>query len=388
MGLYLEKKVGVCNAPLSYIVCLNSNVPAIAPPHQAGEPHSEMYESIEGDLTACLLYTHTLFKVNNGTVFNLVELSTRGSDVAPTIAPFCKTQNGRGVMLALKSQHAGKAIQNCFMKEAEHTLSNKVWSGNTPTTLVQHMGMHCHAWITLTECAEHIPVDVPNDRARVTYLIDLLKTVDPTVLAAIAAVHQDEADKCVNFENTFAYLVPVCPVTAKTAKKTGKVAFSASVSGTSVKTQGGLRGGNANPGKGSTGVALCYHRHKEFHALNKEQKDELREWTKANGGKKAGGKKPATPRKLDGRGSTKKFKSMLSELEACQCKMFEAMAEVHQTSMNAIQAGVSSARVSSMKPTTKDIGDVVSKDVYVEHANIAMLKLNRILKSKDAKKGA
>jgi hypothetical protein len=64
------------------------------------------------------------------------------------------------------------------------------------------------------------------------------------------------------------------------------------------------------------------------------------------------------------------------------------MAEVQQTSMNAIHAGISSATVRSMKPTTKESGDVVSKDVYVECANIAMLKLNSILKSKDAKKGA
>jgi hypothetical protein len=76
MGLYLRKKVGVCNAPLSYAICLNSNVPAIAPPCQSGEPHSKMYKLIEGDLTACLLHTHTLFKVNNGTVFDLLESST------------------------------------------------------------------------------------------------------------------------------------------------------------------------------------------------------------------------------------------------------------------------------------------------------------------------
>ncbi len=99
------------------------------------------------------------------------------------------------------------------------------------------MGMHRLAWVTLTECAKHIPVEVANDRGRVIYLMDLLKTIGPTVLAAIAAVRQHEADKHVNFENTFAYLVPVCPVTPKTAKKTGKVAFDASVSGTSGKTQ-------------------------------------------------------------------------------------------------------------------------------------------------------
>jgi hypothetical protein len=160
------------------------------------------------------------------------------------------------------------------------------------------------------------------------------------------------------------------------------------VSCTSCKTQGVYGGGNANPGKGSTGVALHYHCHKEFHALNKEQKDELCEWMKANNWKRAGGKKPASPRKSDVGGSTKKFRSMFSELEACQSKMFEAMAEVQQTSMNAIHADGSSATVSSMKPTTKESGDVVSKDVYVDHANVAMLKLNSILKSKDAKKGS
>jgi hypothetical protein len=106
MGLYLGKKVGVFNAPLSYVVHLDANVPAIAPPFQAGEPHSEMYKSIEGDSTARLLHTHTLFKVNNGTVFNLVESYTQGSNVPPTIAPFCKKQNRHGAMLALKSQHA------------------------------------------------------------------------------------------------------------------------------------------------------------------------------------------------------------------------------------------------------------------------------------------
>jgi hypothetical protein len=91
MGLYLGKKVGVCDAPLSYVVCLNANVPAIAPPRQAGEPHFKTYESIEGDLTAPLSHTHALFKVNNGTVFNLVKLSAQGSDVAIRIASFCKT---------------------------------------------------------------------------------------------------------------------------------------------------------------------------------------------------------------------------------------------------------------------------------------------------------
>ena len=296
--LHLGKKVGVRSAPLSYVVRAVADVPVIAPPCQAGEPHSQVYESIEGDMAVHMSHTHALYKIDNGMVFDLVESAVRGSDIASTIAPFRKTQNGCGAMNALKTQHAGKAIWDRLVKEAEHILSNKIWSGNTPTTLSQHMGMHCHAYITMTECAEYIPVDVPNERARVTYLIDSLKTVDPTVLAAIAAIRQDEADKRVHFENAFSYLVPVCPIAAKAAKKTGKVSFGAEISAATGKTAGGLGGGIPKPGKGSSGVDLRYHRHREFHALSKEQKDELCKWNNANGGKKTpkGGKKPGSQR--------------------------------------------------------------------------------------------
>ncbi len=68
------------------------------------------------------------------------------------------------------------------------------------------MGAQRKAWISMQECADHVPVDVPNERARVTYLMDSIKTTDPTVLAALAAIRQDELDKRVNFKNSFAYL--------------------------------------------------------------------------------------------------------------------------------------------------------------------------------------
>ena len=55
--------------------------------------------------------------------------------------------------------------------------------------------------------------------------------------------------------------------------------------------------------------------------------------------------------------------------------------------MNAIHAEVS-ATSSLLKLITKDSGDVVSKDGYVEHGNVAMLKLKSILKTKEGKKGA
>ncbi len=110
-------------------------------------------------------------------------------------------------------------------------------------TLAQHAGKHHQAYIMLTKCAEHILVDVPNEKSRVTYLMESITSVDPTVLAVLAAVRQDEQDKRIHFNNTFAYLIMICPVEAKLAKK-GKVTFQAGILGAESSTVSGL-GGNA-----------------------------------------------------------------------------------------------------------------------------------------------
>ncbi len=76
------------------MVCAVADVPAIAPPRQAGEPHSEVNESIEGNMAARMSHTHALYKIDNGLVFNLVENAVCGSDVASTIAPFARLGMG------------------------------------------------------------------------------------------------------------------------------------------------------------------------------------------------------------------------------------------------------------------------------------------------------
>jgi hypothetical protein len=171
-----------------------------------------------------MLHVYSLFKVDNGAVFKLIKTAVRGTPIAALIAPFCRNQNGRRAFFAIQAQHVGKDVWNKLVKEAETVLQNHKWSGTTNVTLAKHMDMHCQAFITMTECAEHIPVDVPNDRLCVTHLMESIQLTDPTVLAALAAVRQDENNKHVNFESCFAYLVAVCPVEAKLAKK-GKVTF-------------------------------------------------------------------------------------------------------------------------------------------------------------------
>ena len=109
-----------------------------------------------------MTHNHPLYKVDNGSVFDMIEIAIRGHDVSATITPFRHARDGRGALLALKSQHAGKAIYDQLVKEAENVLKNRQWSGTTSITLQQHMGLQRKASITLSECAEQILMEVPN----------------------------------------------------------------------------------------------------------------------------------------------------------------------------------------------------------------------------------
>jgi hypothetical protein len=198
-------------------------------------------------------------------------------------------------------------------------------------------------------------------------------------------------------ENVFTFLAPTCPVAAKAAKK-GRILFDANVSSTNMKAQAGLGGDRKKPGKDRTGVALHYHKYNKFQALSAEQKAELNEWKEANrhskenngGGKKGGGKRSPGGSPCNATNANKKWKSMISEMEACQTKMYEAMAEVQVTSIAAIHASSTGAppfqRATDLRVTT--VGAMtgvaaVAPEVMVERANVAMMKLTGILKSKD-----
>jgi hypothetical protein len=83
---------------------------------------------------------------------------------------------------------------------------------------------------------------------------------------------------------------------------------------------------------------------------------------------------------------------MISEMEACQTKMYEAMANVQATSIAAIHATSTGAtpfqRATDPRATIVGVMTgvaAVAPEVMVERANVSMLKLTGILKSKEKK---
>jgi hypothetical protein len=55
-------------------------------------------------------HAHPLFRVDNGAVFELIEMAVRGTAVAASIAPFRREQNGCNAFIAIRAQHAGKDV--------------------------------------------------------------------------------------------------------------------------------------------------------------------------------------------------------------------------------------------------------------------------------------
>jgi hypothetical protein len=165
------------------------------------------------------------------------------------------------------------------------------------------------------------------------------------------------------------------------------VSFDVNVSGAAgggIKPPGGgLGGGNPSPGKGESGVSLRYHTHKEILDLNKDQRNDLSEWTKANEGKKKGGGKQTgdSPRGSPTAGDSNKwFKSMIFKIEGRQNKMFETMAEVQQSSIAAIQASASPEAV-KMKPMVSTVlgsQGGATKEVLFERANVAIVTISLV----------
>jgi hypothetical protein len=83
---------------------------------------------------------------------------------------------------------------------------------------------------------------------------------------------------------------------------------------------------------------------------------------------------------------------MIFKMEAHQTKMYEAMAKVQATSITAIHVTSTGAspfqRATDPRATTVEAMTgvaAVAPEVMVEWANVAMMKLTKILKSKDKK---
>ena len=362
---YVNRILSARISGLGYVLRENTAVELPAPARAVNEPYSEIYGSIEGDHYNRLSHDHALFKIDNGTVFDIIEHGSRGSDVAPTIAPWRRTRNGRSAMRSVIDQHAGVRVWEELVKSAKEVLAGgRKWTGTTSFTISNHCNVHRKAFIALSEAQDHVAVQIPDGRTRVTQLMDSFETSDPNVLVALSSVRQDELNKRSDFESAAAFLIQSCSVTAK-AKKKG-VTWEANVSGTQVGTT------PTKPTMGTTGVPLRYYKKDEFDKLTTPQKKEVSAWNKnpSNPNKK---KKPT-----DDKGKpNKKYKSEISAMTARNEEMLQAMVASNEAQLKMWETNAAST-AGSLQP---GIGTPAEESIRAnERAKLAVLRLQSIVK--------
>ena len=292
--IFVSNYIGQSGCPLSWIYRTSVAVPAVAPGLEMDQPYSAEHGSVSEEMVQRMPHTHPLYRPDNATGYSHLVTATLGTQYASTIAPFKRSKDGRGALFALKAQFAGAAHWDREVRTMTDFIHNSRFTGTTGFSLHAFLAKHRASYHTLQRCAEHVQVEIPNERSRVGYLLDNIDCQDRDVTTALSHIRLDDTQQGMrsDFERAVAFLLPTDPVKKKKrGEKRNAGQISATVAAANGGGGGGKKGSLKNNGKktqfkstfGTTGVEFRFYKTPEFNNLTDDQNDELRAHRKANG---------------------------------------------------------------------------------------------------------
>jgi hypothetical protein len=277
---FLRQVIGVRTIPLIYVIRSVDTPPAAAPVIAPNQPHSMEHGSVEQELIALAKHTHPLYRDDNSQVYFYLEEATRSTVYSASIKPFQRSRDGRGAWLALIGQYAGVDKWEAEIKKQEQLIHTSKWKGQSNFSLEAFASQHRNAFVSMTQCAQHVQYQLPNGHSRVGFFLDAIECSDAGLQAAMASVRTDQGPNGMrsDFERAVAHVLPYDPVAKKRAAAKRGSALISSVDNENMEWTAEVSGLGGKPSIGKTGVHLRYHKHKEFSKLSREQRDELTAW--------------------------------------------------------------------------------------------------------------
>ena len=269
---HLSRVIGVHKIPLAYVIRDNVTVVAPAPTLATGFPHSTVHGSVEAEMIFRASHSHVSYAEDNSKVYYLVEEATRATQYAATIKPYQRGKDGRGAFLALVTQFAGRDKWEAEFTKQDDLLHTFKWKGQSNFPLERFVAQHRNAYVMMQQASTHVPHQLPDERKRVGFLLDAIESNDASLQAAMASIRADDTGTRQNFEAAVALILPQDPV-AKRKKEKRK---HPEVDGVTAE----ISAVGGKPATGKSGVEYRYYTGEEYSKLNKEQKNELREWRK------------------------------------------------------------------------------------------------------------
>jgi hypothetical protein len=355
---FLHRKIGVRMVPLAYVV-REVVAPGAPPPLAAGLPNSTEHGSVEGEMIARTSHTHALFRDDNSAVYYLLEEATRGTSYAPTIKPYQRSKQGREAWRSLVTQYAGDDKWEAELKRQDDLLHNRVWKGQSNFSLEKFIAQHRNAYVSMRQSAEHVTFQLPNERTRVTYLLDAIQCSDPGLQAAMAQVRTDsgEGGKMNDFEATASYMLPYDPVSKQrtTGNKRGMASISELPGADEAAISGLKESGSTKPSIGKTGVEFRYYKPVEYNELKPEQKAELKDYRENKRGSGQGKAKRPRPTQHRDRGESQQKKWIASAVEKQMAKQ-QADDAVDKNTESDFKTYIMSLISDTKKPVSSTVG--------------------------------
>ena len=369
---HLSNRIGTRMIPLSYVIRENANPPAV-PPLAVGKPHSSEYGSVEADMVALSSHNHPLYRDDNAQVYFALEQGLRGTSYLSSIKPFQRTRNGREAYFSVQRQYAGEDKWNAEIRKQEEVTHNRVWKGQGQYTLERYVAQHRNAYVMLHECALHVDYQLPNQRTRVTHLLDNISCEYAPLQAAMALCRNDTAPngKMNDFEATASFIIPHDPVAKKQASQKRPHAQISEAEGSDSKRDAKVvRIADVSTKKsiGKTGVELRFYKRDEYKKLSKEQKDELYQWRQQQKEKKnqaAGNKSIAA--------AVAKELAKQKEADSKAQKIDEEFSNYVMSLVTSAKEKANNAKVSGVqqKPKEEDSAPKVSINSILRRANLS-----------------
>ena len=116
--------------------------------------------------------------------------------------------------MSVTNQYAGLDKWEAELKKQDEFLHNRRWKGNNNFPLERFVAQHRNAFVSMTQCSQHVQFQLPNEYTRVGYLLTAIQSSDAKLQAAMANVDGNTGvdGKRNNFESAASYLLPKDPV--------------------------------------------------------------------------------------------------------------------------------------------------------------------------------
>jgi hypothetical protein len=167
------------------------------------------------------------------------------------------------------------------LTKQDELLHNRQWKGQSNFSLEKFIAQHRNAYASMRQSAEHVMFQLPNERTRVTNLLDAIQNANPGLQAAMTQVRTDTdptTGRMNDYEATASYLLPYNhPVSKKRVAGSKRGVEISDTMGMEAST---LRM-NAKVTSGKAGVEFRFYKSPEYGLLEPDQKKELKEWRDA-----------------------------------------------------------------------------------------------------------